>query len=354
MLLIMIPFAYIWKIQTTTQLCNLKWIIARKYEIKLSNYFWAVLTFLPLYVIYAFQYSLHTDYDNYLSAFLKIKAGTGAIREIGVHYINKIVAISGLDFQFVYIIIYFIAFAILAKCLFDYSSDYAVSLILFVTVFFTLNLVQLRQLVAVIISFYAYRYIAQNKFGKYLFVIALACLFHVSAIIMIPAYFILKYDFKLSYYMIAAGIFGILNISKTYVLIWLVKHFLPSYYGRHEMFRNLQINKWQMLFLLIILFLCTIYYSRIRHLKFYNRTFLNGFFIYTILFFLGRWIIEFDRFGYYFYFPIICLIPNMLECEKNIYFKWLVKVGVCATSFLFWMITFSGAETFHYVSVFMK
>lgn len=354
MLLIMIPLAYIWQLHSTLLSDICKWSIRGKYELQLKTNFWAMLTFLPLYAVYAFQYSMHTDYDNYEKAFLKIKAGTGGIREIGVHYINKFVAASGLDFQFVYIIIYFIAFAILAKCLKDYSSDYAVSLILFVTVFFTLNLVQLRQLVAVIVCLYAYRFIATEDWWKYVFTILFACLFHVSAVIMIPAYFILKYNFKCSYYVMVIGFLGIINMAKVTVLTWLVQHFLPSYYGRHEMFRSLEINKWQAIFIIVLLFFCAIYYGRIQRTDGYNRIFLNGFFIYIILFFLGRWIIEFDRFGYYFYFPMICLVPNLLECEKNIYFKWLAKIGICMMALLFWIIMFGGGETFHYVSVFMK
>ena len=149
----------------------------------------------------------------------------------------------------------------------------------------------------------------------------------------------------------AAGLFGVLTLFQTKVLTWIVKTFIPGYYGRHEMFRNLQINKWDAIMLLTILFLCAIYYSRVREQYACNRIFINGLFVYAIIFFLGRWIIEFDRFGYYFYFPVICLIPNMLDCENNFSFKWLLKIGVCGMSLLFWIIRYGGGEMFHYVSI---
>lgn len=354
MLLVTIPLAYIWQAHSEKTYCSREWLIKNQMSFRITPCFWAALAFMPLYCIYAFQYSLHTDYDNYEKAFLQIKAGTGSIREIGVHYINKLVAVLNLDFQFVYIIIYLIAFCILAKCLMDYSKDYAMSMVLFVTIFFVLGFLQIRQLVAVIISFYAYRFISADKFGKYILTITVACLFHVSAIIMIPAYFILKYDFKCSYYFMATGLFGILTLAQTKVLTWIVKTFIPGYYGRHEMFRNLQINKWDAIMVLSILFLCAIYYSRVRQQQVCNRIFINGLFIYVLLFFLGRWIIEFDRFGYYFYFPVICLIPNMLDCERDFAFKWLLKIGICGMSLLFWMIRYGGGEMFYYVSIFSR
>lgn len=351
MLLFTVPLAYLWKIQVEQPDYIPKIRLGNNYQIVLKKNIWPLMAFTPIYIVYAFQYSLHTDYDNYEQAFLRIKAGTGSIREVAVHYINKLVAIAGLDFQFVYIIIYLIAFVILAKCLADYSRDYAVSLVLFVTVFFTLGFLQIRQLVAVIISLYAYRFINSERFIMYALTVICACLFHISAIIMLPAYFILKYDFKCSYYVIAAAVFAAIDLGRTYVLTWLVKHFLPSYYGRHEMFRNFEINKWSMILLVLGLFLCVIYYDNVKEQLQENRLFLNGYFIYTILFFFGRWIIEFDRFGYFFYFPSICLIPNLIECEKNIYFKWLLKLGICMSATLFWIIRYKNGEMFRWVGI---
>lgn len=348
----MIPLAYIWQLHEESFLTPKIKTVINHYEISLSNNAWAAITFAPLYLIYAFQYSVHSDYDNYEKMFIQIKAGTGFIREIAVYYINKVVAEARLDFQFVYIIMYLIAFFILAKCIRDYSKDFAMSLILFVTVFFVLGFLQLRQLVAVIISFYSYRYITEGRLGHFIINIAIACLFHISAIIMFPAYFIMRYEFKCSYYVMVSGLFGILTLGQEKILTWLVKTFLPNYYGRHEMFRNLKIGKWDSIFLLVILFTIIVYYRTVRTKNPVNRQFINGFFIYFILFFLGRWIIEFDRFGYYFYFPSICLIPNLLDCEQNIYFKWFMKLGIMFLAVLFWMIRYSGGDLFHYTSIF--
>ena len=161
--------AYLWQISADRS-CEIliKKRISKKWDFGIKKNIVAVFAFFPMFLIYAFQYSLHSDYDNYFATFLEIKSGTGHIREIAIHYINKLVAIVGLDFQFVYIFVYLIAFIILAKCLIDYSKDYALSLALFITVFFTLGFLQIRQLVAVSIVLWGYRYAYKKKFTEQL------------------------------------------------------------------------------------------------------------------------------------------------------------------------------------------
>lgn len=355
LLIITIPLAYTWQIlEEKGQGLIIQRDFLPKYSIGLKKNAVRCLAFFPLFFLYAFQYSLHSDYDNYYKAFWGVKNGTSQIREIGVHYINKLVAVAGLDFQFVYIIIYLIAFTILAKCIIDYSSDYALSLVLFITVFFTLGFLQIRQFVAVTICFYSYRYIYSGNFLKFFLCIVVSCLFHISALIMLPAYIVLRYRFKFSYYLVASGFFAFINLFKVQVLTWIVKNFIPSYYGRHEMFRNLGFNKWDTILLALIVFLSIIYFSRVEQKKDVNIVFFNGLFIYVILFSFGRWIIEFDRFGYYFYFPLICLLPNMLKEEQNIYFKILLKAVLMVTLIIFFVIKHHSSELFIYESILFK
>lgn len=331
------------------------------YSLKIGNYIiranknlFALFAILPIYLIYSLQYSLHTDYDNYEKAFWSIKSGNGRIREIAINYINKGVAYLDLDFQFVYIIIYLIAFSILVKCIKEYSEDYSFSLMLFVMLFFVLGFLQIRQLVAVVICSYAYRYIDKKYFFRYMCLIILATLFHVSALIMIPAYFLLIYNFKASYFLIVSMIFSAISLKKEAVLIFLVKHFMPSYLHRHELFRNQIINKWDAIFILLIVFICILYDKMIRKKPMVNVKFLNALYIYTVIFFLGRWILEFDRFGYYFYFPVIFLIPNAIQSERNVYFRILLKSIVIFSAIIIFWIKYHNSELFHYVSILSK
>lgn len=351
MIAVTIPLAFIWQWQIVLKktICLYR---GCRFYINLSEHFWGTVAFIPIFFVFAFQYSIHSDYDNYEKAFLAIKAGSNSLREFGIRIINQTVADMGLNFQFVYILIYLIAFLVLAKCIKDYSQNYAMSMVLFVTLFFYLGFMQIRQLLAVVICFYSYRYILKHSFLKYCLATVIACSFHLSGLMMIPVYFLLVYDFKASYYFLITLFFWILNLKRELVLTFLVKTLLPTYYGRHEMLRNLVINKWDAIFICLLLLLCVIYYSRLNQKKTVDRLFINGFFIYSIVFFLGRWIIEFDRFAYYFYFPAIVLIPNLIECEKNINLKWLLRFCVPTLSIMIFIIKYNSYEFFNYVSIF--
>lgn len=351
MIMITIPLAYIWELKFLGQNFGEGFVLANKYVIRPSGNFWGGIAFLPLYFVYALQYSLHSDYDNYNQTFINIKYGNGTIRELAVYWINKIIAELNLDFQIVYLIIYAIAFLILAKCILNYSKDFALSMVTFITIFFTLNFLQIRQLVAVLICLYAYRFVTEYNFIKYSMCVLAACMFHVSALIMLPAYFVLSRNFKLSYYLVISGIFAFLNLFRERIIVFFLTTFLPGYLGRHEMFRSFEMNKWDLIFVLYSLFLCGIFYQRIKNTNKSNSVFLNAVFIYFILFFFGRWIFEFDRFGYYFFIPIICLLPNMIECEKNKDFRYFLKILSFALMIVLFVLKHGNEAVFQYVSI---
>ena len=73
-----------------------------------------------------------------------------------------------------------------------YSDNYLISLFTFVTLgVMPMMLSALRQSIALAIVFYAYTFLFERKSIQYFSLVFLAAGFHVSAYIMIPAYFIL-------------------------------------------------------------------------------------------------------------------------------------------------------------------
>ena len=85
--------------------------------------------------------------------------------------------------------------------------------------------------------------------------------------------------FKLSFYIVTAILLGLINLVQYNVINWIVKTFMTSYLGRHEMFRNTIINKWEAIFLIILLLLSFIYQESIKKADDDNSIFLNGFYI---------------------------------------------------------------------------
>ena len=53
-----------------------------------------------------------------------------------------------------------------------------------------------RQSVAIMMFYYSFRYIKEQNLKKYLILNGIGCLFHSSAILFIPLYFVLNRRFK--------------------------------------------------------------------------------------------------------------------------------------------------------------
>ena len=74
-----------------------------------------------------------------------------------------------------------------------YSVSYFESTVIYISLFFLSGLSTIRQTVAVSIVFYSTRYIFERKMLKYIVLCIFACLWHKSALIAIPIYFIYNY-----------------------------------------------------------------------------------------------------------------------------------------------------------------
>ncbi|WP_036613042.1 EpsG family protein [Oribacterium sp. P6A1] len=319
LILITVPLAYLWQKKEESGID--KTVFLKDYAIKIKSDIYAMAAFLPVFLIYALQCSVHSDYDNYQIMYSMVSVGRHAVRDPAVYSIFRIFTLLGLPFQSVYVFIYFVAFVILGRCIKDYSTDYALSLSMFITIFFMLGFYYIRQLVAVMIVLYAYRYIRSGKFIRYFILILIASAFHTSALVMIPGYFLLHYRFTTSFYITAGSLFAILNALKETVLTWIVATFIPKYFGRHEMFRSFAFGLYDTIWILFLIFVTLFFVfglKRISGIKTeelqarYEGVFLGGLAFYFILYFFGRWILEFERFGTYFYIPVIVLYPHML------------------------------------------
>ena len=356
MLTVSCGFALLWQ-QSVYHTAGERTFRLGDYQLRFESHrMLGLLSALPFFLIYSFQFSMHSDYDNYLKMYSRIQFGDRAISDIISYYIFKLVGMLGVDFQWVLLVFYAIAFFILAKCIFDYSKCFASSYILFLSLFFTMGFLQIRQFASVVIAFYAYRFIERRQFIKFAVVILIATGFHRSAIIMLPCYFILSWNFRASYYAMLFGMLFALNLFQDKVLTLIATLFFPQYLGRHELFRNTVLNKIEMAAILVLIFVVIIYYVPTMKSSRLNQIFMNAFFIQVLLFFCCRWLPEFDRFGYYFYIPAIALIPNAIATDKRppqrIFMQFLIPLVVL----LLFLYRHQAPTSFinNYVSIFTK
>jgi hypothetical protein len=91
------------------------------------------------------------------------------------------------------------------------SINYYYSLLIFVTFgFYTFFFNGLRQGIAMAFCFFGLPYLIEKRVVPYFITVFIASMFHVSALIMIPIYFLVNLRFKLKYKIIACFIFSTL------------------------------------------------------------------------------------------------------------------------------------------------
>ena len=290
---------------------------------------WVAMTFFPMYIINAGMYYVGNDYSNYVKEFEKIRSGGESTMDIAYVWLNKLIIRLGLDFQFVLVILCLVAYILFFVCIHKYSENYPISFLLYFVIgyFFLLNLNQIRQWMALILVMLSYQYIERRKIVPFLVLVVLATLFHFTAVIFIPFYFILSVRYKASIYVVLMLILIPFNFFYNRLLQFLFATFRPSYVGSAYMDKTLQFDMFLIVAMFSVLMMILFYYEAIIDSRIHT-IFMNAFFIAFLLIVFCGWIPEVSRFSYYFYMPMIFLVPNTLLKEKrqSQRFIWLVAI----------------------------
>lgn len=331
---------------TITALFAWRWCECRK---KMVNHFgeesknlqaqeimFAVLTFLPMYLINSCMRYVGNDYEVYFTYYQNIISGKGQNVDIAYKIICKLSSELGWGFQGTYFIFCFLAYIILLLCIKKYSKNYAMSYLLF---FFSgffglLGLNQIRQFVAVGLIFYSYGYIEKKNPVKYFICVLLAYCFHFTAIIMIPFYWILQKKWKLSVYGVVTIILLPINFFYNEVMVWLFANFLPRYLNTNYATREFSVD---IPYLCVVLgtFIVCILFEYYGNGEEYNNIFKNCAYIASILAVFGGWLPEYKRFVYYFFIVSIVYVTRLLEKESK--WKKIVVYGILLMIYAWYM-----------------
>ena len=303
---------------------------AKQHQIHLlKRNFWIAMTFFPLYIFNAGMYYVGNDYVNYVKEFDKISNGGLSQMDIAYVWLNKLVIHLGLSFQFVLVFLCLAAYILFFICIHKYSENYPISFLLYFIIgyFFLLNLNQIRQWMALMLVMLAYQYIEKKRVISYMVLIAFATMFHFTAIIMVLFYFVLSARYKLSVYIVLMLILAPFNLFYNQLLRFLFATFRPSYIGSAYMDKTLQVDMFMIVAMFSVLMMILFYYDTIVVSRI-QTIFMNAFFVALLLTIFCGWIPEVTRFTYYFYLPMIFLVPNTLLKEKrqSQRFIWLVAI----------------------------
>lgn len=353
MLLLSAIFACFWQkcyVQGTS-ICV--WSGSRKTICFKPSVLFGILSFLPFVLVNGTMSFVGNDYANYYREFLYIQSGQESYTDIGYVLLNKLVIALGLDFQFVYVFVSLIGYGLLFWCIRKYSANFAISIVLFFSIgyFYLLGLNQIRQFIALVIVFYALSLIPNGKFLTYAALVGVASLFHFTAIIMLPFFFILKIKPKLSYFLVAMIVLLPFNLFYTEIMQFLFSTFRPAYVGSSYMERQISIDILSLIPQAVVLFILLFYFDKIIKTDAMNLIAFNGILIAIIIMSVCSWIPEYKRFIYYFYLPMIYVIPNILQLEKRKSVRYLLLDAVIVCSLVPMLRSASGWGVYPYSSV---
>lgn len=172
---------------------NAKKISEKKYKIITYSVLGLVIPIL----ISGLRYEVGTDYYTYTNLYKQcidlnyIQVSKKGV-EVTFYIIAKMASIFNTH-QLLFVIYSIITIGFIYKSIFDKREKISISLCFFLYLFleFTTSMNIIRQAAAIAIIAYAYKYIEDRKIVKFAFFTILATLFHTTALLVLPFYFIL-------------------------------------------------------------------------------------------------------------------------------------------------------------------
>ncbi len=165
---------------------------------KKIQYVFLILSIIPFALLFAMRSGhVGTDYGLYSEAYTNTVEGALTDHQeewlpIGYKFMTSALgSVFGSDFHPVLAIITISSYILFIVAIWQNSKHPTFSLALLMTFCIHFQLFnQFRQMLAIAITFFAYKYLRDRKMVPYFILIGIAALFHPSVIIMIPIYFL--------------------------------------------------------------------------------------------------------------------------------------------------------------------
>lgn len=250
----------------------------------------------------------------------------------GFYILMKIISIFTNNYQICIAIlaipfVFFIMYGI-----YKYSEDPLLSTVIFVSLYYAYSFFLLRQVIAMGIMFYSYKYIKERNVVKFICANIIASIFHNTSLIFLIAYPIcnyVKYGYKNYFaiiicYIIGKNIFGILIqvISNISILDRYMYSISNGYYATQKDF-----SVWGLIITVLILITSAFFYKKGEANGDENKdnnqdkslnVLLNLSTLGSIMYCFTSAISEFYRISLYFSIFNILLLPNALkECKDR-------------------------------------
>lgn len=165
-----------------------------------ATHFFALISLSIPILISGLRYEVGSDFHNYIRSFGRASINSysdfliSGNMEVGFFTLQKIASWSN-DPRMMFILASSITviFVYLAIKSHDSKVFISVSFLMYLFILFPTSLNIMRQEIALAIVFYSLKFIFERKFSKFLFFNLLAASFHITALVIIPFYFMFSY-----------------------------------------------------------------------------------------------------------------------------------------------------------------
>ncbi len=296
--------------------------------------------FLVLFFLSAMRYGIGNDYWTYRYEFIDIhRADTKISFEIGFQlFVRLMQAIVGVDNYIpIFAVIAFFTCLFFLKGLYDTSDWFVLSLFLFMTNgFYFMSFSNVRYYFVLGLVMYSMKYLFKKKFVQFCLIIVFAAFFHLTALLVIPAYFVayyLKWSKKTFWLIPAACAF---LIFAKYPIRKLLFVFYPYYEGDAILdvtnFSWVNIAKCA-----AVLVLCLIFYKKGIKQNAKAEFFFNLNLFALILYTCATYVPELSRVCYYLIISQVFLIPIVIKSIANVIVRRIILAGVLLSFFAYFL-----------------
>ena len=311
---------------------------------------------LILFLVSAFRYDVGDDFRPYTNNFIRFAKMTTVElaterMEKGYILLNRYVQLFVNDFQMLFIFIAVIVILLVYAILLKFCKNPSMGLLMFYLYGLFFNSMNfMRNVIAGLIIVFAYQYIKEKNFMRFIVVVLLASTFHISALIFIPFYYIFRLKFNYITVIIYSAVFGSIFIFSRPVMEWITTYVYTAYSPQtsREMFNGIPVL-YSMCSLTLLV--CGILLRKdLEKDSDFTSVLLSASYMKFYFGFLGSKHAILSRFSLYFG-PVmsLILIPNIIrvsysniknKSDKSLIYKirsYFCLIGTCASIIVFFI-----------------
>ena len=301
---------------------------------KLSTQILNGLAAIMLICIAGLRYETGGDWDTYTMLFNKFPTFSRLIGrpaefadisvEEGFVLLCAFIKSLGGTVQHLFFVVTFINITLIACAADKYTKYPVVALLCYYGIlYFNLEMIYIRQAMAVALCFFALQYIPSKRIIPYMVIVLLACTFHRVAALMIPLYFLLNIKLPSWVYLAVVGVGAVMMLAN---IPWIQTIFLTvagwlgeNYADKAETYTEnamFAVNRGLSLgFILnLAIFVVIIFFKDKLDALPYGTIMLNMFFGSLVLYYYCFELVEVsNRVRLFFLIGIIALLPMVLE-----------------------------------------